>query len=147
MDMDLIVKWSSIISPLIAVIIAVWSGISSRKATAKQLSAIKESTTKQVESIKELAKIQTKIAALQLDKEAWEARHRWRQVSEESWKSIENRDRMAGVPLNEFTSMMYQRNERDNHLSLEQDFYSKQVKSLDGYTKRIKEIMQELDKK
>ena len=144
--MDLIVKWSSIISPLIAVIIAVWSGISSRKATAKQLSAIKESTTKQVESIKELAKIQTKIAALQLEKETWEARHRWRQVSEESWKSIENRDRMAGVPLNEFTSMMYQRNERDNHLSLEQEFYSKQISSLNNYSERIKEITKELEK-
>lgn len=136
----------SIVGWIITILIAVYAARSGSKDTAKKLAALEESTTKQVESIKELAKIQTKIAALQLDKEAWEARHRWRQVSEESWKSIENRDRMAGVPLNEFTSMMYQRNERDNHLSLEQDFYSKQVKSLDGYTKRIKEIMQELDK-
>lgn len=136
-----------IIALFVPIGIAIWTVRSSAKDTAKKLAALEESTTKQVESIKELAKIQTKIAALQLDKEAWEARHHWRQVSEESWKSIENRDRMAGVPLNEFTSMMYQRNERDNHLSLEQDFYSKQVKSLDGYTKRIKEIMQELDKK
>lgn len=136
----------SIVGWIITILIAVYAARSGSKDTAKKLAALEESTTKQVESIKELAKIQTKIAALQLEKEAWEARHRQRQLSEESFNALENDHRMAGVPLNEFTSMMYQRRNRDNHLSAERDFYSKQVASLDGYTKRIKEIMQELDK-
>lgn len=54
--MEIIVQWATILSPLIAVIIAVWSGLSSRKATAKQIESIKElsrlqmdATIKQVE--------------------------------------------------------------------------------------------------
>lgn len=137
--------WASIASPIIAVIIAVWSGRSSRRATAKQIAALEESTQKQVESVKELAKIQTKLAALQFEKEAWEVRHRWRQVSEETWKSIEDDERMSNIPHNEITEMIRRRRERDNHLLSEEQFYSKQLSSLDGYCKRVKEIMEELD--
>jgi ABC-type bacteriocin/lantibiotic exporter with double-glycine peptidase domain len=61
--------WASIASPIIAVIIAVWSGISSRNATAKQLAAIEESTTKQVESIKELARLQMDASIKQVELE------------------------------------------------------------------------------
>lgn len=136
----------SIVGWIITIFIAVYAARSGSKDTAKKLAALEESTTRQVESIKELAKIQTRLAALQFEKEAGEARFRLRQKTEETWKSIENRDRMSGVPLNEFTSMMYQRNERDNQLSLEQDFYSKQLSSLDGYCTRVKEILKELDK-
>ena len=144
--MELIVQWATILSPIIAVLIAWWMSKSSAKDTAKQIAALEESTTKRVESIKELTKIQTKMAALQLEKESWEARHKWRQLSEESFKAIENDHSMAGFPMNEYTSMMHQRSERNNHLVLEQDFYSKQVSLLDGYSKRIKDIINELDK-
>lgn len=136
----------SIVGWIITILIAVYAARSSAKDTAQQIAALEESTTKQVESIKELAKIQTKIAALQLEKESWEARHKWRQLSEENFKAIENDHSMAGFPMNEFTSMMHQRSERNNHLALEQDFYSKQISLLDGYTKRIKDILNELDK-
>ncbi len=136
----------SIVGWIITILIAVYAARSGSKDTAKKLAALEESTQKQVESIKELAKIQTKLVALQFEKEAGEARFRYRQKTEETWKSIENRDRMSGVPLNEFTSMMYQRNDRDSHLSLEQDFYSRQLSSLEGYCNRVKEIMKDLDK-
>ena len=135
-----------IIALIVPIGVAIWTVRSSAKDTAKQIAALEESTQKQVESVKELAKIQTKIAALQLEKESWEARHKWRQLSEENFKAIENDHSMAGFPMNEFTSMMHQRSERNNHLALEQDFYSKQVSLLDGYNKRIKEILKELDK-
>lgn len=136
----------SIIGWIITILIAVYAARSGSKDTAKKLAALEESTTRQVESVKELAKIQTRLAALQFEKETGEARFRLRQKTEETWKSIENRDRMSGVPLNEFTSMMYQRNEKDNHLSLEQDFYSRQLSALDSYCNRVKEILKELDK-
>lgn len=68
-EVSLIAVWASIASPLIAVIIAVWSGISSRNATAKQLAAIEESTTKQVESIKELARLQMDASIKQVELE------------------------------------------------------------------------------
>ena len=135
-----------IIALIVPIGVAIWTVRSSAKDTARQIAALEESTTKQVESIKELTLIQTKIAALQLEKETWEARHKWRQLSEESFKAIENDHSMAGFPMNEYTSMMHQRSERNNHLALEQDFYSKQISLLDGYSKRIKDILNELDK-
>ena len=136
----------SIVGWIITILIAVYAARSGSNDTAKKLAALEKSTKKQVESIKELAKIQTKIAALQLEKESWEARHKWRQLSEESFKAIENDHSMAGFPMNEYTSMMHQRSERNSHLSLEKDFYSKRVSLLDGYHKRIKNILNELDK-
>lgn len=136
----------SIVGWIITILIAVYAARSGSKDTAKKLAALEESTQKQVESIKELAKIQTKIAALQIEKEAWEARHRWRQVSEESWSSIEGDDRMAGIPHNEITEMFRHRRERGNHLLAEENFYAKQISSLDGYCNRVKEILIELDK-
>ena len=144
--MDLIVKWSSILSPLIAVIIAVWSGISSRKATAKQLSAIKESTTKQVESVKELTKIQIKLSLLQMEKDTWEARHKYLLASKKLSNSLEFRDRMSHVPMNDSVSKIYERREKDDNLSLEEEFYSKQISLLEGFSERIKKIMNEIDK-
>ena len=135
-----------IIALIVPIGVAIWTVRSSAKDTARQIAALEESTTKQVESIKELTLIQTKIAALQLEKETWEARHKWRQLSEESYKAIDNDHSMAGFPMNEYTSMMHQRSERNNHLALEQDFYSKQISLLDGYSKRIKDILNELDK-
>lgn len=136
----------SIVGWIITILIAVYAARSGSKDTVRKISALEESTKKQVESVKELAKIQTKLAALQFEKEAGEARFRWRQKTEETWKSIENDERLSGVPLNEFTSMMYQKRERDSHLSLEQEFYSKQLSSLDGYCERLKVILKELDK-
>lgn len=144
---DYIVQISAILSPVIAVLLAWWASRSSSDATAKQIAALEESTQKQVESMKELAKIQTKLAALQFEKETWEVRHRWRQVSEETWKSIEDDERMSNIPHNEVTEMIRHRRERDNHLLSEEKFYSNQLSSLDGYCKRVKDIMRELDNK
>ena len=135
-----------IIALIVPIGVAIWTVWSGAKDTAKQIDALKESTTKQVESVKELTKIQTRIAALQLEKESWEARYKCKQLSEECHKAIENDHSMTGFPMNEYTSMVHQRNERNNRLALEHDFYSKQVSLLDGYNKRIKDIINELDK-
>lgn len=49
---DYIVQISAILSPIIAVLLAWWASRSSAKDTAKQIAALEESTTRQVESIK-----------------------------------------------------------------------------------------------
>lgn len=60
---------ASIASPLVAVFIAWWTSISSAKDTAKQIAALEESTTKQVESIKALSKqmIEASIKQVELE--------------------------------------------------------------------------------
>ncbi len=64
--MNTIVQWATLLSPIIAVLIAIWASRSSAKDTAKKLVALEESTKIQVESIKELTKIQIEITKLQL---------------------------------------------------------------------------------
>ena len=64
--MEIIVLWVTILSPIIAVVIAVWTSRSSAKDTAKKLAALEESTTKQVESIKKLARILIKTNQIQI---------------------------------------------------------------------------------
>ena len=60
--MDSIVQWATILSPIIAVIIAVWASRKSAKDTAKQIAAIEESTKKQMESMKRLSLLQLSAA-------------------------------------------------------------------------------------
>lgn len=78
--MNTIVQWATILSPIIAVLIGIWASKSSAKDTAKNLVALEESTNKQVESVKELTKIQIEITKLQLEKELWEANLRYNQT-------------------------------------------------------------------
>lgn len=67
--MSTIVQWASILSPIIAVIIAIWTSRRSAKDTAKKLAALEENTSKQIESIKELSKdlIDTSIKQVDLE--------------------------------------------------------------------------------
>lgn len=60
--MEIFVQWATILSPIIALLIAWWMSRSSAKDTAKQIA-----------SIKELAKIQIEVTMMQIDKALWEA--------------------------------------------------------------------------
>ena len=79
-NMDIIVQWATILSPIIAVLIAWWTVRSSAKDTAKKISKLEESTreqiaalegstTKQVESVKQLAKILIRTTQIQMNLE------------------------------------------------------------------------------
>lgn len=67
--MDSIVNLATILSPIIAVLIAWRMSRSSAKETAKKIAALEESTKKQVESIKALSKrlIEASIKQLELE--------------------------------------------------------------------------------
>lgn len=67
--MEQIVQWATILSPIIAVGLAVWANWHSRKDSAKQIAALEESTRQQVESIKELSRLQIDVTILQVDLE------------------------------------------------------------------------------
>lgn len=60
--MNVIVQWATILSPIIAVIIAVWASRKSAKDTARQIAAVEESTKKQIESMKRLSLLQLSAA-------------------------------------------------------------------------------------
>ena len=135
-----------IIALIVPIGVAIWTVRSSAKDTVKQIAALEESTTKHVESIKKLAKIQIQLSAIQMEKETWEARNRWRQASEKNFNAHNTHNNMIRIPYNDIVSKIYERDEKEKNLSLEQDFYSKQISMLDGYLKRIKEIKNEIEK-
>ena len=56
-----------LIAFLVPIGVAVWTVRSSAQDTAKKIAALEESTTKQVESIKQLAKIQIKTNQIQMN--------------------------------------------------------------------------------
>ena len=146
MDMDLIVKWSSIISPLIAVIIAVWSGISSRKATAKQLAAIEESTAKQVASIKELTRLQLQISQIQLHNERTSASYQHKLVLEEIENLKKLNSSVLGTMHCEFTKEERRRREKEMDLHSKEDYYSSQISLIEGSLQKLNNIGKEVEK-
>lgn len=77
--MDTIVQWATILSPIIAVIIAVWASRKSAKDTAKQIevntkqiAVLEENNKKQLESIKRLCLLQLSAAYDSLEMSLYE---------------------------------------------------------------------------
>ena len=140
-----IALWASIASPLIAVIIAVWSGISSRKATAKQLAAIEESTAKQVESIKELTCLQLQLTKIQFEKELTSARYQYALIADEVENAKKVNKSMVGTIFNEFTKDERSRRENEMNLSSKEEYYSKQITLLKGSLQKLTELKKEVD--
>ena len=135
-----------IIALIVPIGVAIWSVRSSAKDTAKQIAALEESTTKHIESVKELARIQIELTSIQMGKELWESRSRYLPASEKSMDALDDHFAMLGVPYNETITRMQDRQEKRKNLSLEQDFYSKQISMLNSYMERIKAIKGELNK-
>ena len=127
-EMTDIALGASIASPLVAVFIAWWTSISSAKDTAKQIAALEESTTKQVESIKELARLQMdasiKQVELEIEKNLFLANQAQQEM--EGIRNI-NQSGMAHISAwkDGVTRQWYENKpERDYHL------YSKFIKDL-----------------
>lgn len=145
-EVSLIAVWASIASPLIAVIIAVWSGISSRKATANQLAAIKESTTKQVESIKELTRLQLQISKIQFDKEQTSARYQLKLTLDEIDNFKKLNASMLGTMYNDFTKEERYRREKEMNLHSKEEYYSNQISLINGSLQKLNNIGKEVEK-
>ena len=70
-SMKIIVQWATIISPIIAVLLARWT---SRRGA--------RDASKMIKSVKELTKVQIEVTKVQLSKELWDAKKRSDQASE-----------------------------------------------------------------
>lgn len=145
--MDIVVQWTTILSPFIAVLIAWWMSNSSKKETARQIAALEENTTKQIESVKELARIQIEISILQLRKELWEARQLNLNTMKKEGDVMDDHFAMMGIPHNDIVARIQDKREKERNLSYERDFYSKQIQVLDNFIKSLNEIKNELLKK
>lgn len=144
--MEIIGICISAISILVAVGIACWTSISSAKDTAKKLAALEESTTKQVESIKELIKTQIELTKIQLNIKLWEADNKLEQKEQENKWTVDRQSSMFGVPMNEFTIRQAEEREKEDKNLAEQTYYTKQKMILSMYVESLKAIEFELNK-
>ena len=126
--MDAIVQWATILSPIIAVLIAWWMSRSSAKDTAKQIAALEESTTKQIESIKELARLQMDASIKQVELEieknlflAKQAQQEWVEIDQINNSGMAFQVQWKEIRMQQFRE---QKPERDYHL------YSEFIKNL-----------------
>ena len=131
-----LVQWATILSPIIAVLIAIWASRSSAKDTAKKLVALEESTKIQVESVKELTKIQIEITKLQLQKELWEANLRYSQTAQ----------RVADVKNRQFSNIIPEmeayhiREDKKKDMTDNCDFWKNQVALLNELMRQVDEL-------
>ena len=128
--MNVIVQWATILSPIIAVLIAWWMSKSSAKDTAKQIAALEESTTKQVESIKALSKQQIDASIKQVELEIEKNLFLATQAKQE-WEGIQNINNGGLSHIAEWRNgvmkqFQEQKPERDYHL------YCKFIKYLEA---------------
>jgi len=162
--MSCIVQLATILSPIIAVLLAWWTVRSSAKDTAKkiaaledstaqqiaalnestskQIAALEENTKKQVESVKELTRIQIKTAILQAntDMKKLTAQHKQltQRVYEESQQSVFGNQ--YGEPFN----TMRQEKNRQRDMMDEQDLALNQLKELHSLTAQLNELYKEV---
>lgn len=156
--MDIIVQWATILSPIIAVLIAWWTVRSSAKDTAKKIStlekstreqivAIEESTKKEVESVKQLAKIQIKTTQIQIGLELEDTMIKERQVLKKRWDHVNREYGVDGMPIEiGMTSDFYRnREEKDKNFEYEGEFYRKRRETLMRSQEQLNEVSKELE--
>ena len=117
-----------IIALIVPIGVAIWTVWSSAKDTAKQIAALEESTTKQIESIKELSRLQMDASIKQVELEieknlflAKQAQQEW-----EGIQSINNSGLSGNATWSEMVKKQYQEKKPERDYQL----YSQFVKEL-----------------
>lgn len=125
----------SIVGWIITILIAVYAARSGSKDTAKKLAALEESTTKQVESIKELARLQMDASIKQVELEieknlflANQAQQEWEGIKEINNSGMASQVQWKEIRMQQFRE---QKPERDYHL------YSQFIKDLEKIKKEL----------
>lgn len=132
-----------IIALIVPIGVAVWTVRSSAKDTAKQIAALEESTTKQVESIKALSKQQIDASIKQVELEIEKNLFLATQAKQE-WEGIQNINNGGLSHIAEWRNGVMkqfkeQKPERDYHL------YCKFIKELETIKKGLETNKKKLD--
>ena len=136
-----VVQWTTILSPIIAVIVAVVAIYCSSRDTNKKIAAIEDSTAKQIKTVKKLTRLQLELSTMQINKELWESRYRHHQTTQKQ----SSNDGIGAAMRAQLPPSMQDDWRRKEDLSYEEDFYTKQRQFLEGYQKRLMEIQKELE--
>lgn len=136
-----------LIAFLVPIGVAVWTVRSSAKDTAKKIAALEESTTKQVESIKKLAKIQIKTNQTQIGIELEDTMTKEKQVLKKRWDHVNREYGANGIPVEVGVAGDFYRNreEKDKNFEYESEFYEKRRKTLMRFQGQLNELTKELE--
>jgi len=116
-DMSIIVQWATILSPIIAVLLAWWAVWSSSKDASKQ-----------IDSVKKLTRTQLKVSILETNQKIWEAETHLSQITKRVYE--ENSSAQYIFNVSEMGGTMYQRAEKSKELHDTQEFLQQQSNKL-----------------
>ena len=140
-EMSNIVQWATILSPVIAVFIAVWTIRKSAKDTDKKIKALDKSTQEQVNNIKKLSILQAEITSLHLDMELWETHFRLHKSSGLIGNVLEDnryiRDNLYKVNLEGMT-------EEERKRFFDEQFFNNQLNNLEGHVRSFERTKEQL---
>ena len=122
--MDIIVQWATILSPIIAVILAWLTSRSSTKAANKQIAAMKE-----------LEKMQINLLQLQLDKDLSDAKIRCSVATKKEHQS--NEYNRFSNQIGAFPDTMRHIEERKQDLSSEREYHEERLRWLQVFQKQL----------
>ena len=108
-NMDIIVQWATILSPIIAVLIAWWTVRSSAKDTAKQIKSLKELSRLQIEAT-------IKQVELEIEKNlllSTQAKQEWEEIDQINNSGMASQVQWKEIRMQQFRE---QKPERDYHL-------------------------------
>ena len=125
----------SIVGWVITIGIAIYTARSGAKDTAKKIAALEDSTTKQVESIKELAKMQIEVMALELDKEMAKFIVQAQQADEES-KEISNLQNFNHIDIRDMAIKEF----HDKQPQRDLRYHKKYINKLDEISDRLNQL-------
>lgn len=133
--MDTIVQWATILSPIIAVVIAILTSRSSAKATAKQVAALEESTKKQVESIKTLSKQMIEASIKQVELEI-EKNLFYANLAKQEWEGIDKINNSGMAHMAEWKKIATKQFQEEKP-EREYKLYIGYIESLEGMRKKL----------
>lgn len=142
--MDCIVQWATILSPIIAVVIAWWVTRCSSKDVAKQIKSFEENTNRQIENIKKVAEIQLDIAITDLQKEQWAARQKYIESSKKTSDALENHFEAYNVQQQEILEKRQAQKEKENNLIYEEQFHLKNADAIGNSIQTLKTLKNNL---
>lgn len=140
--MNTIVQWATILSPIIAVVIAWWASWRSAKDTAKKIAAIEENTAKQIESVKELSRLTIEASVKQVEMEIEKCLFYANQAKDE-WEGVQN----VPGPQNAWDVNWKERGIREfKEKKPEWDYkhYCEFIKDLKSFKQRLEDSMKSL---
>ena len=131
-DMSVIVQWATILSPIIAVLMAWWAVRSSSKDASKQ-----------IDSVKKLTRTQLKVSILETNQKIWEAETHLSQITKRIYEEQSPMHQMFNVA--ELGSTIYNSREKSKELHDTQEFLQQQSNKLRNLKAELVKLEKEIE--